>query len=182
VGLDYGSGSPDSKLGKTALAAVGITQGFKKAYCVKESYFNGFFLPEKIVEWVINFLLELKTDYKSDIILNCEWASSQAMNNALTLAVRERGIKDIKIINAYKSTILDRIDLCQVLLGEKRLLFTSNVPGIKAGFSTALWDTEKQKLKGGPVRLDNGTTDIDILDCVEYAITRYANYLLGAGK
>jgi PBSX family phage terminase large subunit len=182
VGLDYGSGSPDSKLGKTALAAVGITQGFKKAYCIKESYFNGFFLPEKIVEWVIDFLLELKTDYKSDIILNCEWASSQAMNNALTLAVRERGIKDVKIINAYKSTILDRIDLCQVLLGEKRLLFTSKVPGIKAGFSTALWDTEKQKLKGVPVRLDNGTTDIDILDCVEYALIRYANYLLGAGK
>jgi hypothetical protein len=96
--------------------------------------------------------------------------------------VRERGIKDVKIINAYKSTILDRIDLCQVLLGEKRLLFTSNVPGIKAGFATALWDTEKQKLKGVPVRLDNGTTDIDILDCVEYAIIRYANYLLGAGK
>jgi hypothetical protein len=41
VGLDYGSGSPDSKLGKTVLAAVGITQSFRKAYCIAESYFTG---------------------------------------------------------------------------------------------------------------------------------------------
>jgi PBSX family phage terminase large subunit len=177
-GLDYGSGTPDSKLGKTTLAAVALTQGFEKAYCIAESYFNDFFLPERIKKWVIDFLVALKEKYKVDIILHAEWASSDALNNAIIYELREKGITGISVVNAYKSTILDRIDLCQILLGEKRLLFTEKVPCIKKAFSTALWDTEKQKLKGVPVRLDNGTTDIDILDCVEYALTKYANYLL----
>jgi PBSX family phage terminase large subunit len=177
-GLDYGSGTPDSKLGKTTLAAVALTQGFEKAYCIAESYYNDFFLPERIKKWVIDFLVALKEKYKVDIILHAEWASSDALNNAIIYELREKGITGISVVNAYKSTILDRIDLCQILLGEKRLLFTENVPCIKKAFSTALWDTEKQKLKGVPVRLDNGTTDIDILDCVEYALTKYANYLL----
>jgi hypothetical protein len=131
IGLDYGSGTQDSKLGKTVLSAVGITEGFKKAYCIAESYFDGFFLPDRITKWVIDFLLKLKSDYKSDIFLHCEWASSAALNNALTLAIQEKGIEGVTVENAYKSTILDRIDLCQLLLAEKRLLFTENVPGIK---------------------------------------------------
>jgi len=92
-----------------------------------------------------------------------------------------RGIEGIVIENAYKSTILDRIDLCQILLGENRLLFTSKVPGIKNGFATALWDTEKAKLKGVPIRLDTGQTDIDILDAVEYSLSKYSKYLLAGG-
>jgi len=183
VGLDYGSGTPEGKLGKTVLSAVAFTEDWKKVYCIKESYYDGFFLPEKIVEWVLKFILDLKSEYKLDIILHCEWASSAALNNALTLAVIEKDIEGVEVRNAYKSTILSRIDLTQILLGENRLLLTPAVPGLKAAFSTALWDsTPKAKLKGVPIRLDNGTTDICILDAFEYAIIRYEKYLLAAGK
>jgi hypothetical protein len=180
-GLDYGSGSTDSKLGKTVLSAVGITEGFMKAYCLAESYFDGHFIPDRIIEWVIKFILYLKDKYRGvEIILNCEWASSTAINNALKLTVIEREI-DVTLEDVWKSTILDRIDLVQLLLGEGRLLFTEAVPGIKAAFSTALWDEKKGKLKGVPIRLDNGTTDIDILDATEYALVKYTNYLMAAG-
>jgi PBSX family phage terminase large subunit len=180
-GLDYGSGQQDSKLGKTVLSAVAITSNFQNAYCIAESYFNDFFMPDRIARWVIDFLLDLKSKFPGpEIILHAEWASSSALNNAIIYEIQNRGIKGITVENAYKSTILDRIDLCQILLGEKLLLFTSKVPGIKNGFSTALWDTEKAKLKGVPIRLDNGQTDIDILDTVEYALIKYAKYLLAA--
>jgi hypothetical protein len=181
VGLDYGTGLQDSKLGKTVLSAVAFTKGFKKAYCIAESYFDGFFLPDRITAWVIDFLLELKSNFKLDLTLHAEWASSAALNNAVRYELMNRGIEGVTVENAYKSTILDRIDLCQILLGERRLLFTSKTPGVKKGFSTALWDAEKARLKGVPVRLDNGQTDIDILDATEYALIKYANYLL-AGK
>ena len=182
VGLDYGSGTQDSKLGKTVLSAVAITDNFTNAYCIAESYFDGHFLPDRIVKWCIDFLIKLKEKYDTDIIIHCEWASSKALNNALILALNETGIEGITIENAYKSTILDRVDLVQILLSERRLLFTQNVPNTKKGFLTALWDSEKGKLKGVPVRLDNGTTDIDILDATEYALIKYARYLLVAGK
>jgi hypothetical protein len=42
----------------------------------------------------------------------------------------------------------------------------------------ALWDQEKGRLKGVPIRLGNGSTDIDILDATEYALVKYANYLM----
>ena len=179
-GLDYGSGTQDSKLGKTVMSAAAITEGFKRVYVIDESYFDGHFLPDRIVKWAIDFLIRLKEKYNVDIICECEWASSQAMNNALQLALRETGIEGIEIRNCYKGAILDRIDLCQILLAEKRLLFTSAVPKTKAAFNTAMWDSEQGKIKGCPTRLDNGSSDIDILDSLEYAINRQANYLLAA--
>ena len=102
------------------------------------------------------------------------------LNNALIHALNETGIEGIEVRNCFKGSILDRIDLCQILLAEQRLLFTENVPGVKKGFSTALWDIEKGKLKGAPVRRDDGTSDIDILDSVEYSLARYSSYLLAA--
>jgi len=181
-GLDYGSGTQDSKLGKTVLSAAAITENFQKVYIIAESYFNGHFLPERIVKWSIDFLIKLKEKYGTSIILEAEYASSTMLNNALILALKEKNIEGIEVRPAYKGSILDRIDLCQILLAEQRLLFTQNVPYTKAAFNTALWDSKKGKIKGVPIRLDNGSTDIDILDAVEYSLTRYANYLLAAGK
>jgi PBSX family phage terminase large subunit len=182
-GLDYGSGSPgeDSKLGKTCLIACAITADFSKVYVIRESFFNDFFLPDRITKWVIDFLLALQADFPGvDIICHCEYASSDAFNNALKLAIIEQNINGIEIVNAFKSSILDRIDMTQILFGEKRLLLTSNVPNMKQAFSNALWDTKKSKLKGVPIRLDDGTSDIDSLDAFEYAVIKYANYLLAA--
>ena len=68
--------------------------------------------------------------------------------------------------------------MVQILFSERRLLFTDRVPGLKAAFATALWDTEAQKKQGKPIRLDNGTTDLDSLDAFEYAINCYASYLM----
>jgi len=127
---------------------------------------------------VREFILQLKSDFVSDLILHCEWASSHAINNALAMALQD--VDGLKIEMAYKSTILDRIDLCNILIGEKRLLFTEAVPGVKKGFLTAQWDSEASKLKGIPIRLDNGTSDIDILDATEYALIKYADYLQAA--
>lgn len=181
-GLDYGSGSQDSRLGKTVLTAAAITENFQKVFCIEESYFDGHFLPERIVKWAVDFLVSLRKKYRADVFLHAEWAGSAALNNALVLELNEKGVEGVTVENAYKSTILDRIDLVQILLGEARLLFTENVPCTKKAFSTALWDTEKGKLKGIPIRLDNGTTDIDIIDAVEYSVIKYAKYLLYAGK
>jgi phage terminase large subunit len=109
VGLDYGSGSPDSSLGKTVLSAVAITNNFKKVFCIKESYFNDVLIPDRITKWVKEFILDLKSNFKLDLILHCEYASSQALNNALIIALQ--GIEGIKAINWIESTFLTTLSL-----------------------------------------------------------------------
>jgi PBSX family phage terminase large subunit len=183
-GLDYGSGAPTdgSKLGKTCLIACAVTENFNKVFAIAESYFNDFFLPERITKWVIDFLVNLREKHKVDVLLHAEWASSESQNNSIRLELLNSGIEGISIENAYKSTILDRIDLTQILLGERRLLFTYSVPNLKKAFSNAMWDSKKSKLKGVPVRLDDGSNPhYDLLDSIEYSLIKYAKYLL-AGK
>jgi hypothetical protein len=182
-GLDYGSGAPteDSKLGKTCLIACAVTEDFSKVFVIQESYFNDFFLPERITKWAIGILVELRAKYKVDVILHAEWASSDALNNSIRFELINRQIEGISIENAYKSTILDRIDLSQILLAEKRLLFTHSVPNLKKAFLNAMWDSKKSKLKGVPVRLDDGSNPYyDLLDSFEYAVIPYARYLMAA--
>ena len=182
-GLDYGSGSPtaDSKLGKTSLVACAITENFSKVFVIQESYFNDHFIPEKVIKWAIDFLVNLKEKYKVDVICHCEWASSDIINNGIGLELMNKGIEGISIENAFKSTILDRIDLSQILLGEKRLLFTHSVPCVKKAFLAAQWDSKKSKLKGVPIRLDDSSNQFyDLLDCFEYAVIKYAKYLLAS--
>ena len=114
--LDYGSGSQDSKLGKTVITAAGITENYEKVYAITESYFYGHFIPDQVIKRVIKFILDLQEKYPDvHTTLHCEWASSSIINNALKLAVKEQGI-DVEIESAYKSTILDRVELCQILL------------------------------------------------------------------
>jgi PBSX family phage terminase large subunit len=180
IGLDYGSGEigDGTKKGKTVLQATAITMGFSKIYAIDEDYFKADYDADEVADWVIVFLKKLKERYKTDIILHAEWAGSMALNNQIRKKIREKGLFNVKIYNCYKGLINDRIDLEQILLSEKRIFFTDKVPGLKAAYSTALWDVEKQKKEGKPIRLDNGTTDICSLDAHEYSINSYANYLM----
>jgi hypothetical protein len=72
------------------------------------------------------------------------------MNNSVIQEIERRGLKNVKVENAFKGTIIDRIDLCQLLLSEGRLLFTEKVPNLKAAFQSALWDTTRAKSKRYP--------------------------------
>jgi len=180
VGLDYGSGElgDGTKKGKTVLQATAITVGFAKVYAIAESYFKSDYDADEVALWAVGFLKELKERYNQEVALFTETAGASALNNQIRKKVREKGLTGIVINNCFKGLINDRIDMVQILFSERRLLFTDRVPGLKAAFATALWDTEAQKKQGKPIRLDNGTTDLDSLDAFEYAINCYASYLM----
>jgi phage terminase large subunit len=180
AGLDYGTGEigDGTRKGKTVLQAAAITMNFAKVYAVAESYFKSDYDADEVAEWAVEFLKKLKERYKTDINLHAEWAGSMALNNQIRKKIREKGLTGVKMYNCHKGLINDRIDLEQILLSEKRIYFTDKVPGLKAAYATALWDVEKQKKEGKPIRLDDGTTDIDSLDAHEYSINSYANYLM----
>lgn len=80
------------------------------------------------------------------------------------------------IRNSIKNEIIDRIRCELLLINTGRLhLVEGRNEALAAGLRNARWD-EKQS---NDVRLDNGTSDIDILDGFEYSFEYRIRHLLG---
>lgn len=82
------------------------------------------------------------------------------------------------VAGSYKATIKARIDLLIILFSLKRLKFNDNAGGKRAlqAYKIAKWAEDKK----GEEREDNNEPQNDIMDSVEYAITRHMNALLKA--
>lgn len=77
----------------------------------------------------------------------------------------------IRIENALKTTINDRIRFMQRMLGQHRFFYVKDqCQSLEDALTTALWDEKKSLVED--VRLDDGTSDIDTLDAFEYTFER----------
>ena len=80
-----------------------------------------------------------------------------------------------RIYNAAKIEITDRIRLTSTLMGGGRFWYLPEAGSACDALGTALWSG---KHPGKDERLDDGTTDIDTLDALEYTMERdYKRYL-----
>lgn len=93
-------------------------------------------------------------------------SAEQILRNHLNL----RG--PIKLKNALKTGINDRIDLMALLLAQRRWFYTEDCDTLKKALMEARWDP-----KHPDERLDDGTSPIDPLDAHEYSIERYGKVL-----
>jgi PBSX family phage terminase large subunit len=79
------------------------------------------------------------------------------------------------ICNSIKNEIIDRIRCEDTLISQRRLwLVAGENNDLEDGLKCALWDGKKHD----DVRLDDGTTNIDILDAFEYSWENNIAYLL----
>ena len=83
-------------------------------------------------------------------------------------ALVQSGHGDIKVVNAMKSKITDRIFATTALTAMNRLLITEDCESFEQAASMAVWDPKSLELE----RLDDGTSDIDTLDSFEYSFER----------
>ena len=70
-----------------------------------------------------------------------------------------------EVLNARKMPILDRIHLVIKLIGQGRFYVAKHCTTVISALEDAVWDDKKEN-----ERLDDGTTDIDTLDAMEYSI------------
>lgn len=73
----------------------------------------------------------------------------------------------IRVENAMKRAIIDRIRLFDVLFSQGRAHIMRNCIHTIDAFENAIWDPKKND-----ERLDDGTTNIDSLDSAEYSVER----------
>ena len=98
------------------------------------------------------------------------WCDSaeQTLINGLRTAVAMHRIP-VNIGNALKRPINDRIRALCLLMGVDRFKVVKGCKWTIDALKSAIWDSKKLT---EDVRLDNGTTNIDSLDALEYAFER----------
>lgn len=100
-------------------------------------------------------------------------SEAQYLINGLRHFMRREG-DSLDIGEARKTPIRDRIDFVSSMLAQGRFFVCRECEHVIRGLSEAVFDPASSR----DVRLDNFTSDIDILDAMEYSFERYMKRLI----
>lgn len=174
VGVDFGGNGSGH-----AFVATGELQGYEKLIILKSRrYLEGEYDPDtgkKILdidpkaldELFIRFIEAVTKEYGFITKVYADSAESVLIRGFRT-ALIQSGHGDIKVVNAMKSKITDRIFATTALTAMNRLLITEDCESFEQAASMAVWNPKSLELE----RLDDGTSDIDTLDSFEYSFER----------
>ena len=122
--------------------------------------------PTKLAQDFVDFVRRCQMRW---LVTDC-WCDSaeQTLINGLRTEAAQNRI-GINIGNALKRQINDRIRALTILMGCNRFFVNRACKWTIDALKSAIWDA---KHTTEDVRLDNGTTNIDSLDALEYAYER----------
>lgn len=167
IGVDFGgSGSGH------AFVATGYGRGYTNIYALASEWIdcNGNDIdPIRLGELFIDFVIKVLNLYGFVTNVNCD-SAEQTLIAGLRTTARKKGLGWLRINNALKTTINDRIRFTQRMMGMNRFFYVADqCHSLEKALSGALWNpknlTEDE-------RLDDGTSDIDTLDAFEYTFER----------
>ena len=167
VGVDFG-GTKSAH----AFVATGFTKGLKKVIVLETERITEELSPEQLDKYYANFCKKVFDKYQKGFNTRCDNAEP-VLIRGLKNTILKYGLRTT-IKNALKKPIKSRIDLVVRLLGEERLFFLKGTTDhLQKAIAEAVWNEKRED-----ERLDNGTTDIDILDAFEYSIEEFQNMLV----
>lgn len=160
IGVDFGGGTSAH-----AFCAVGFTS--RQRLVILDEYHEQRALdPVTLAAAFVDFVRRCKARW----IVSDVWCDSaeQTLINGLRQAASTAGL-GVNIGDARKRPINDRIRATLLLMGSDRFVILRNCPQTISALKDALWDG---KYVTEDVRLDDGSTNIDSLDAMEYAFER----------
>lgn len=160
IGVDFGGGTSAH-----AFCCMGYT--VKGKLVVLDEYREKQALdPNRLGIQFVDFVRRCRARW----LVTDVWCDSaeQTLINGLRAAAASAGI-GVNIGNAMKRPINDRIRATCILMGAGRFFVARNCRETIDALKSALWDSGKPT---EDVRLDNGTTNIDSLDAMEYSFER----------
>lgn len=170
MGLDFG-GNGSAHAG----CLVGITRGYRSIVILDEYYRKEVIDPGMLTDDVCGFVQRSQAQVRATSIW-CDSAETTLIKGIRT-EVFARHIP-VEVRNARKGEIIDRIRLCDMLMSQGRFFIMRRCRHTIAALSEAVWDS-KSPTKDR--RLDDGSTNIDSLDALEYALEPHANRLIEFG-
>ena len=178
IGVDFGGNGSGH-----AFVASGITKGYEKLILLKSRrYLEGAYDPDsgkekildvdpkKLNELFIRFVEKVIEEYGFITKIYAD-SAEKVLIRGLRTALAESGHGDIKLVDAMKRKITDRIFATTALTAMERFQMTEDCESYEEAVSMAVWDPKEIELK----RLDDGTSDIDTLDAFEYSWERDIN-------
>ncbi len=168
IGIDFGGNRS-----KTTFVASAFHDGGRitvlRDYAVDGG--KGEIDAERINRECLRFLEGLRDDYPG-VYVKYMFADNEAqyLINGLRRYLSAAG-ETVKVQDAAKRRIGDRIAFVNHLMAEGKFRITRECTRLRDGLCNAIWDTSAAEDK----RLDDFTSDIDILDAMEYSIERYMN-------
>ena len=170
MGLDFG-GNGSAHAG----CLVGITRGYRSIVVLDEYYRKEIIDPGTLTDDVCGFVQRSQAQVRATSIW-CDSAETTLIKGIRT-EVFARHIP-VEVRNARKGEIIDRIRLCDMLMSQGRFFILRRCRHTIAALSEAVWDG---KSPTKDKRLDDGSTNIDSLDALEYALEPHANRLIEFG-
>lgn len=167
IGVDFGGGNSAH-----AFVCVGYTPRYAEKiildeYCEKEALD-----PARLEAAFVAFVRKCKERYPVYDVY-CD-SAEQTLINGLRRAALDAGL-NVNVASALKKPINDRIRCDCRLMANDRFKIMRNCSATRDALMTAVWDAAKLT---ADVRLDNGTTNIDVLDAQEYATERHMTELM----
>ena len=168
VGVDFGGNGSAS-----AFCLTGITKGLKKVITLDEYYKKGITSPAELEGDFIAFLQRSTQKYHV-IDAYCD-SAEQTLIQGFKVAAARAGIP-VRVRNAKKGAINDRIRFYTALMGQGRYKIMNHCTHTIEALQNAVWDAKALK----DTRLDNGNYNIDSLDAMEYSTEPYMRDILRA--
>lgn len=178
LGVDFGGSSSGH-----AFSATAVTRGFQEVISVAAERHlcqdeNGNQIeidPEELGRLFVEFCLKVINLYGYITVVYCD-SAEQTLILGLKAALRKAGLGWIRVENALKTEINDRIRLTTRLMAQGRYSYMDLMcDDLVSAFSSAVWDPDEVTKNA---RLDDGTSDIDSLDAFEYTVERYITKLI----
>lgn len=181
LGIDFGgSGSGHS------FTATAITRGYQKVIALasewiacKDEAGNQIEIdPEMLGILFCNFCQRILGQYGYITIVYAD-SAEQTLIAGIRSSLRKNGLSWVRVENAMKTEINDRINATAILMAQGRFEYVEGqCDSLVNALCTAVWDP-KELTKN--VRLDDGTSDIDSLDSFEYTFERQISQLIRYG-
>lgn len=169
IGVDFGGTNS-----KHTFVCTGFTNKFEDVIVLEDKKIDTNVSPAELDKLYVEFVDMCYKKYKKPITSYPD-SAEQVLIRGLKIASQRAGLVN-QIFNAKKREIKDRILLVQKLMAQGRFHIMRRCMNVRKALENAVWDE-----KHIDTRLDDGTTDIDTIDAMEYSIEPFMNQLLQTG-
>lgn len=181
LGVDFGGSASGHSFTATA-----ITRGYRLVVALaselipcKDRSGNQIEIdPEMLGRMFCDFVQRILSVYGFVTTVYCD-SAEQTLIAGIRSSLRKHGLGWIRVENALKTEINDRINALAILMAQGRFFYVyGQCNSLETALCTAVWDPDEVTKN---VRLDDGTSDIDSLDSFEYTFERRISQLIRYG-
>lgn len=175
IGIDFGGNRS-----LTTFVATAVMRNYSALTVLRDYHIagrKGEIDADRLSREFVGFVRKLQTDYPDVYIRYCfADCAEQYLITTLRKALQQADIP-LPVGDSDKNSITSRIICTNTLLNTDRLHLLRGCDLLRAGLEGAVWDSKAAE-KGEDKRLDDFTSDIDILDAFEYSFERFMRKLV----